>query len=141
MPESTLPVEHLFTLTIAQGRTSVLRGGPAGDRAIAAIGGGTFEGPKLRGIVFDTGGDWVTMRSDGSVKLDVRATLRTDDGALIYMTYNGIGVPQPGGALQLRTAPLFETGAEAYAWLNNVQAIATGTSDRGQVVYEVYALK
>ena len=55
------------------------------------------------------------------------------------MTYLGIGVPGEDG-LSLRTAPMFETGDERYAWLNNVQAVATGSSAAGVVTYDVYAL-
>jgi hypothetical protein len=36
-------------------------------------------------------GDWITNRADGSYRLDVRLTLKTNDGALILVTYNGIG--------------------------------------------------
>jgi len=113
--------------------------GPRGTRVIAIVTGGSFEGPKLRGTVDNSGGDWVTMRADGSFTLDVRILMHTDDGAEIFMRYEGVGIPGPDG-LKLRTAPMFETGDERYAWLNNVQAVATGTSANGVVTYDVYAL-
>jgi hypothetical protein len=141
MPETHLPVEHLFTLRANLGPATVIQGGPQGNRVLVPVPGGSFEGAKLRGtVVANSGGDWVTQRADGSVRLDVRITLMTDDGAAIYMAYNGIGVPGDGG-LALRTAPLFETGAEKYAWLNAVQGVAAGASASGTVTYEVYALK
>jgi hypothetical protein len=141
MAETTLPVEHLFTLKAnLRGDNPRVMNGPRGTRVVAVVTGGSFEGPKLRGTVDNSGGDWVTARADGSIQLDVRILLTTDDGAHIIMTYLGIGVPSEGG-LKLRTAPLFETGDERYAWLNNVQAVATGTSAPGLVTYEVYALK
>ncbi|MEX0784807.1 MAG: DUF3237 domain-containing protein [Dehalococcoidia bacterium] len=140
MPESSLPVEHLFTMTANLGGASVIQDGPQGSRVIVAVSGGSFDGPRLKGtIVPNSGCDWVTRRADGSLKLDVRITLQTEDGAAIYMAYNGIGKPQDGGNV-LRTAPLFETGDERYAWLNAVQAVATGTSGGGAVTYDVYAL-
>ena len=37
------------------------------------------------------GGDWLTVRTDGFGILDVRATLESDDGALIYMAYSRLG--------------------------------------------------
>ena len=88
---------------------------------------GTFEGPKLKGTTKGPGGDWVTARADGSLSLDVRLLLETDDGALILMTYKGIS---PDGGKTIRSAPLFETGDERYAWLNNLQAVATGGTGR-----------
>ena len=109
------------------------------SRAYASAGGAAW-GPKLRGtIVGNAGGDWVTMRKDGSFKLDVRLTLITDDGAPIYMTYFGIGVRRPDGAA-IRTAPLFETGDVRYDWLNHVQAVGVGVPGDDSVQYDVYAL-
>ena len=71
----------------------------------------------------------------------MRANLRTHDSADIYVTYNGIGVPREGGGYDIRTAPLFQTGDERYAWLNNVQAVGIGeTTDEG-VTYDIYAVQ
>lgn len=138
MPE-TLPVEKLFTITANTTQAGMLAGAPQGGRLIVHVTGGSFEGPKLKGIVESGGGDWLTMRADGSFKLDVRILLKTDDGAQILMTYTGIGVVE-GGAPKLRTTPLFETGDERYTWLNRVQAVAHGAPGQGNVTYDVYAL-
>lgn len=140
MALSSLPVEYLFTLTATLGNTSVIRDGPQGGRAIVQVTGGSFEGPRLKGTVVDnSGGDWVTLRVDGSFKLDVRITLQTEDGAIIYMAYQGVGKRGESGNV-LRTAPLFETGDERYTWLNGVQAVGLGSSTPASVTYEVYAL-
>ena len=142
MPASQLDVDHLFTLTAEVGISaeSVISGGPAGSRTIANVLSGSFSGPRVKGTVVPPGGDWVYVRESGSVKLDVRLLLVTDDGASILMSYNGIG-RTVDGELQLRTAPTFETGDERYAWLNDVQAVALGVSGKGTVSYEVYALQ
>lgn len=141
MAETTLPVDYLFTLTATLAAPNVINGGPLGTRVIVGVTGGTFEGPRLRGVVSGSaGGDWVLLRSDGSMRLDVRVTLHTDDGADIYMSYSGIRVTTPDGPV-LRTAPYFETGDQRYAWLNNVQGLATGISTPDAVTYEVYAMK
>jgi hypothetical protein len=112
-----------------------------GTRLIVSVLSGVFEGQKLRGRVGDVpAGDWAYSRADGSVKLDVRMTLLTDDGAAILMTYSGIGVPKEEG-LALRTAPQFETGDDRYAWLNNIQAVGVGIFSRGSMTQEIYALQ
>lgn len=133
-------LEYLFTLTanLREG-SAVLANGPQGTRVVVTVVGGSFEGPKLRGTVDNSGGDWVTVRADGNIKLDVRIMLKTDDGADIFMRYEGTGV-RIDGQLRLATAPMFETGDERYAWLNNTQAIATGTSANNVVTYDVYAV-
>ena len=139
MTADSLPVEHLFTLslTAAMDEAYQVRGGPAGRRIIAAVTGGTFDGPKLRGTVAPmTGADWVTVRPDKSLRLDVRLVLRTDDDATIFMYYGGILVDG-----QARSAPYFETGDERYAWLNNVQGVGIGGIAATGPTYEVYALR
>lgn len=141
MASNQLDVEFLFTLTAELGDTTnaVIRNGPEGTRFIAPVTGGSFEGPRVKGTIVPPGGDWVRSRADGSAKLDVRLQLVTDDGHAILMSYQGIGVPGEDG-LSIRTAPTFETGADDYAWLNNVQAVGLGTSADGIVTYEIYAL-
>lgn len=139
MPESSLPVEHLFTLSAETGPRTTIADGPNGTRVIVGITGGTFKGARLSGQVEPGGGDWLTLRADGTARLDVRVVLRTDDGAVIYMSYNGIAAPREGGT-QLRSAPQFETSDERYTWLNAVQAVGKGVPTPGGVTYEVYAL-
>ncbi len=87
MAETSLPVEHLLTLTATTQPPQSIANGPQGTRAIVAVSGGAFEGPKLRGtVVGGSGGDYLTVRADGSFKLDVRIVLQTEDGANILMT-------------------------------------------------------
>ena len=78
------------------------------------------------------GGDWITSRADGSYRLDVRLTLKTDDGAMILVTYNGIGQTTNPGA-SLRIAPLFETGDSRYIWLTRLQAVGVGQRVAGMI--------
>lgn len=142
MPLESLPVEFLFTMTANVSPPTVIHGGPQGSRFIVSVPGGTFEGPKLKGtIVPHSGGDWVTLRPDGSMKLDVRLTLQTEDGAFILVTYNGIGARSADGSTKVYSTPLFETGAEQYAWLNTVQAVGIGSTGPNGVTYEVYAIR
>lgn len=137
MAETSLPVEHLFTMTARTNLACMLPTGPQGGRVVVEASSGTFEGPKVRGTVVPPGGDWVTLAPDGSMRLDVRVTLLTDDGAHILMSYQGIGTD---GGKKLVTAPRFETADERYTWLNSVQAVATGATGDGDVTYDVYKL-
>jgi len=126
---------------------------PAGRRRIVSVKGGTFEGPKLRGRVLPGGGDWLVERADGVRTLDVRITLRTEDGHLVYAHYPGLFHSPPDVAQRLtqgelvdpseyyfRTAPLFETASDKYAWLNRILAVGIGRRMPGQVGYTVYAI-
>ena len=79
----------LFTLTDAVGAPYEIGVLPQGRRRIIPIQGGEFEGPRIRGQVLPFGADWMLIRPDGVVVIDVRATLQTDDDALIHMRYSG----------------------------------------------------
>src|SRR5437016_13905554 len=113
----------LLTLQVFVAPPQKLGSVPHGTRVIAPITSGSFEGPRLRGKVLPGGGDWTLLRSDGVLELELRITLETDDGALIYMTSFGLrhGPPEILAALArgesvdrptyyFRTAPTFERG-------------------------------
>jgi len=85
--------------------------------------GGSFEGERLRGKVLAGGGDWVSVRGDGTFTLDLRVTLETDDGGLIHMTFTGV---RDDAHHYFRTAPRFETAAPKYAFLNRLLAVGIG---------------
>jgi hypothetical protein len=126
--------------------------GPFGTRGVAAKTGGSFSGPRLNGKVLPTGGDWYLVDANGVARLDVRITLETDDGALIYVMYYGIrrkepdSPPRPAdgadeyGDMYYMIAPRFETGDERYAWLNDLVCVAEGKGVVGGVAYRVYAV-
>ena len=132
--------EYLGTLRAETGTRTVLENGPQGTRTIVQLVGGRFEGPRVKASVQTPAGDWITNRADGSYRLDVRLTLKTDNGALILVTYNGIGQTTNAGA-SLRIAPLFETGDSRYVWLTRLQAVGVGERVGTTVKYDIYALK
>jgi len=125
---------------------------PHGTRRTAPLSGGSFEGPHLRGTVVPGGSaDWQVLRSDGVLEMDLRVTLRTDDGALIFMKSNGLrhGPPEVIAAIgrgetvdpatyYFRTTLRFETAHPAYAFLNRVVAIATGDRRPEGPIYTVH---
>jgi Protein of unknown function (DUF3237) len=143
---------HLLTLTLTvdfAGMT-IIGQTPAGLRRIVPVSGGTFSGERLNGMVLP-GADWVINRPDGVMVIDVRLTLKTDDGAMIYLTYQGRFLAEPEvmarfakGALldpneySLAMSAKFECGDERYAWLNNVVAVGTGTQTATGPVYEIF---
>jgi hypothetical protein len=139
-PPHTPAFEYLGTMHVETGTRTVVENGPQGTRTIVQIVGGRFEGPRVKASAQVPAGDWITNRADGSYRLDVRLTLKTDDGALILMTYNGIAQTTAAGA-SLRMAPLFETGDSRYVWLTRLQAVGVGERVGTAVAYDIYALK
>ncbi len=146
-----IATRFLFTVTITVAPALVLGATPLGDRRIVQITGGSYEGPRLRGSVLPGGADWIIRRSDDVLQLDVRATLRTEDGALVNMAYRGVrhgpaeviarldrGEAVEPSEYYFRTTPYFETSAPSYLWLNKIVAVATGCRLPAGPIYDVY---
>lgn len=125
---------------------------PAGHRRIAPVTGGRFSGDRLNGSVLP-GADWVINRADGVMVIDVRLTLRTTEGALIYLAYGGRFLAEPAvmarfakGELldqseySLVVAAKFECGDERFAWLNNVVAVGTGEQTVSGPIYDFFEI-
>ena len=140
----------LMTLRVAVIGPRKLGRVPQGTRVIAPIASGAFEGPRLRGSVLPGGGDWTLLREDGVLELDLRLTLKTDDGALIYLTSFGLrhGPPEVLAALArgdsvdpasyyFRTTPRFETAHPKYAFLNRLLAVSSGDRRAEGPIYTV----
>ncbi len=109
-----------------------------GHTSIAPVTGGTFGGPRLQGTVRDGGADWITQVS-GHSSLDVRITLDTNDGEIIYMTYTGV-VHRADNGLYWRVRPVFQTASEKYDWLNHIVCIGKSKQITGKVAYDVFEI-
>ena len=106
--------------------------GCAGTRVIFEVASAQVKGDRLRAeMTGAAAADWQLIGPEGTATLDVRATLRTDDGAIIFMQCNGKSPSDSSQGVQLPAtiyvAPRFETGDERYAWLNRIQAVGKGT--------------
>jgi hypothetical protein len=118
----------------------VVGNGPMGTRIIFEVREGTVAGARLRGRVRGTGGaDWLVIHGDSGT-IDVRMTLDTDDGAVIFVQYNG-KVSVNTNPIRMRVAPRFETGDDRYEWLNSVQAVGVGESDGTHIKYEWFEVR
>ena len=130
---------------------------PTGTRIIFPAKSGFVKGEKLNGKLLQGGGDWGLVVDSTTFKLDVRVTVETDDGALIYISYGGyihtdakrfatIMQGQWDGLnpsdYYFRTNPVFETSSPKYAWLNHTIAVGVGRFlPGGKVAYRVFAIK
>ncbi|HPR31978.1 MAG TPA: DUF3237 domain-containing protein, partial [Prolixibacteraceae bacterium] len=101
-----------------------------GKRVIIPINGGTFEGPKMKGVVLRGGADYQYVNSElGRTELEAIYSIKTDDDVLIHVRNIGI-IYNPkedkissdanSRASYFRAAPKFEAPVDSkYAWLNN----------------------
>jgi len=147
---SALPVEHLFDMHV-----NLQPGQPistaVGNRMTFITTSGVIHGPKLRGEILPGGGDWLLVGSDGIGRVDVRATIRTHDEALIHYETRGIiKIPADGLArlaagevlpfeeTYVRTTPHFETADARYAWLSEVVAVGYNVLSPNHIDYRIY---
>ncbi|MBP6054246.1 MAG: DUF3237 domain-containing protein [Cytophagaceae bacterium] len=107
-----------------------------GNRRIVRVMGGKFWSAELNGTILEGGGDWQNILSDGVVEIDTRYTLKTDDGALIYLTNQGL---RDGG--YMRTFSRFESNDARYAWVNKRLFVSDGAKVDGVVKHKFYEVK
>jgi hypothetical protein len=123
-----------------------------GRRRIVPLTGGAFRGPQLNGqLVPGASADWQTVLPDGTALGDIRYTLQTDDGALLYVRSRGVrhGSAEVLGRLArgedvdaseyvFRTSTRIETAARDLDWLNKGVFVGVAGRRRGGVIYETY---
>ncbi|NVK42555.1 MAG: DUF3237 domain-containing protein [Oceanospirillaceae bacterium] len=146
-------MEHVCRLDYQLAEPEII--GPVGEglRIITPIAGGEVSGLRLNGKICPTGADWALIRRDGVVVIDVRATLETNDGALIQLTYTGRGDLGEGGyesflrgdpvpVTELQIVPVMQCAHPDYLWLDRPQFVGVGAADLAnlKVSYDIYKL-
>lgn len=149
---SAVALEHVFDYAarlappVVVGRTS------GGTRIYYEAVGGRVSGGSVNADILSGGGDWALVGDDGWVQVDVRGQCRTDDGAVLYLTYRGVIEPSDafgaavtsGGATSYddqywRVSIAVETGDERYAWLTRSALVGRGRLlGAGGVGYQVF---
>jgi hypothetical protein len=150
LPDPRLSLVYRLEATLGQplelGETA------QGHRRIVPLTGGTFAGPELTGtLIPGTSADWQTILPDGTALGDIRYTLQTDRGDLLYVRSRGVrhGSPEVLARLSrgddvdaseytFRTSTRIESAAPDLDWLNKGIFIGVGGRQPGAVVYETY---
>ncbi|MFM2362634.1 MAG: hypothetical protein RLZZ316_1536 [Bacteroidota bacterium] len=106
-------------------------------RRISPINGGSFEGDLLKGIIIPGGADWQTIRLNGTVDVEARYTLQTDDGTSIYLQDKGMRCETESG-IYMRTSAVFEVQGDRYNWLSQALFIGCGKKMADHVFVKFY---
>ena len=123
-----------------------------GHRRIVPLTGGTFSGPEISGMLLPgASADWQTILPDGTALGDIRYTLQTDRGDLLYVQSRSIrhGSPEvlarlgrgedvDPGEYTFRTSTRIETAASDLDWLNKGIFISVAGRQATGVIYETY---
>ena len=145
-----IKTEFLFALALDVD-LSDLGDTPYGGRRVGRFGAGSFEGPRLKGVVLPGGACWMLMRRDNVLEIEARIILETDDKQQIFMTWKAFrhgpketidclnrGETIDPAAYYFRATPYFETSSEKYSWVNRICSIATGSKKAGVRLFEVF---
>jgi hypothetical protein len=150
LPEPRLT--RVYRLEATLGQPLDLGERPQGRRRIVPLTGGTFTGPELRGkLLPGASADWQTVLPDGTALGDIRYTLQTDAGELLYVQSRGVrhgraevlarlgrGEDVDAGEYTFRTSTRIEAAARRLDWLNKGIFISTGGRQADAVIYETY---
>jgi hypothetical protein len=115
---------------------------------------GTVRGGVINATVLENAADYLIVRPDGIGLIDVHATLKTDDGAMITSAYVGLidfGVDGYARMLAgdyptlppLQISPRLMTEHPRYLWMNRTYFLGVGSVDMKAAVlsYDVYAVR
>ena len=133
---------ELCTIDAVLSEPIVVGDGPSGTRMIFELLESTVTGDRFSGTqIGRASADWVTI--SGTVgTLDVRATIQTHDGAIVFASYLGrVDLTHGPGSSPIFVAPLFETADDRYRWLNTIQGVGKGSLDGTALHYEWYELR
>jgi Protein of unknown function (DUF3237) len=125
-----------------------------GRRRIVPLTGGTFTGPTINGrLLPGASADWQTVRRDGTAIGDIRYTLQTEGGDVLYVqsrsTRHGsadvlrrlaAGQDVDPSEYTFRASTQIETAAADLEWLNKGVFLSVGGRGRDSVVYETYLI-
>ena len=125
---------------------------PLGHRRIIPWRRGRAAGPYFDAELLPAGGaDWQIVRASGSSVADIRYTLKTNRGALLYVQSQGVRHGDPDILARLaagedvdpseytfRTTVTIETADGELAWLNDGVFVAVGARRPSGVSYDVY---
>jgi hypothetical protein len=150
LPDPSLTL--LYRLEAVLGEPLDLGEVSQGRRRIVPLTGGRFAGPELNGkLLPGASADWQIVLADGTALGDIRYTLQTDGGALLYVQSRGVrhGSPEvlerlvrgedvDASEYTFRTSTQVETASRELAWLNKGVFIGVGGRNAGGVVYETY---
>jgi hypothetical protein len=153
-----LPTPRLtlvYRLDAVLGETLDLGDTAQGRRRIVPLEGGTFTGPQLSGTLLPgASADWQIVLPDGTALGDIRYTLRTEGGDLLYVQSQGVrhgsvevlarlgrGEDVDAADYTFRTATRIETAAPGLDWLNKGIFIAVGARTAAGVTYETYLVE
>jgi Protein of unknown function (DUF3237) len=126
-----------------------------GRRRIVPQTGGTFTGPELNGkLLPGASADWQIVLPDGTALGDIRYTLQTDRGDLLYVQSRGVrhgdaevlarlgrGEDVDASEYTFRTSTQIETAAPDLDWLNKGVFISVGGRQAAGVIYETYLVE
>ena len=149
---SELTLEFIFEVNIELDSPLELDLTRYGQRRIINIKGGVVTGPVINGVILPGGADWQTLRSDGTIDISARYTIKTDDGELLCLKDRGIrtlpeellekiksGKEANPSDFVMRTSAAIEANSSGkYDWLNRCILVSAGFRKKTSIIIRFY---
>ncbi len=143
---------RVYRLEVTVGQALDFGNVAQGRRRLVPLVEGTFTGPQISGKLLPEGSaDWQIIMADGTALGDIRYTLQTDAGDLLYVRSRGVrhgsaevlarlgrGEAVDASEYTFRTSTQIETAAADLDWLNKGVFISVAGRQPGGVIYETY---
>lgn len=123
-----------------------------GHRRIVPLSGGTFTGPEISGkLLPGASADWQILLADGTALGDIRYTLQTEGGDLLYVQSRSVrhgsaevlarlarGEDVDASEYIFRASTRIETAVAGLDWLNKGIFISVAARAAAGVIYDTY---
>lgn len=86
------------------------------------------------------GVDYVMVRADGNMDLDIHATIGERKETVSYKAI-GVSIANEDQSADPKELIVFHTGNEELAWLNNEVAVAFGHGAAGKISLDIYLVR
>ena len=131
------PLTYLMSFGVEVGAASTITDGTL-DRRFVPILGGNITG-RLTGHILAGGGDWQTVRPDGTIDLEAHYIVAIDGHGLVEVRASGVRFATPEN-VYFRTSMRFSTDDSGLEWFGRRICLSTGRREASQVALDIFEL-
>lgn len=129
------PLTYLMSFRVDMGAHSTVIDGLPGRRFVPILGGDVTG--RNTGRILEGGGDWQTVRADGTIDLEAQYIIELDNHGLVEVNASGVRSATTDG-VYFRTVMRFSTDAPGLASMRSRIFLSTGHREAATVALDIY---
>lgn len=134
-----MPELEKFCTIVGELSATVFGPTPAGMRIDFSL-IGTANSPHWEGERPVSAVDYVTVRADGNMDLEIHGVIGEKREKVSYRA-RGVSIAHPDGSASPKELITFQTANEGLSWLNDEIGVAFGTGGAGRMSLDFYLVK